>query len=262
MDAGEPQKDLLSRAQAGDTRALEDLLKQVQPQLYRFSMKMCRHPEDAEDVLQDSMISIARSLRDYRGTASLSTWLFSITRSFCIKKRRKGKHAPDQTPTADGLDRAVSEDLSPEEQVHKAAVWRTVQAAIATLEPEYREVLILRDIEGLSAKEVGAVVDASVGAVKSRLHRARAALREALVPLAPATGPECPDIRALFSQHLEGDVSLDVCSVMEAHVAVCPRCAVECEGLRSVFDACASAPCEIPQECDVVKAAISAVFKN
>jgi RNA polymerase sigma-70 factor (ECF subfamily) len=262
MTVADTQEELLIRAQAGDTQALEALLRKVQPQLYRFSMKMCRHPEDAEDVLQDSMISIARSLSDYRGTASLSTWLFTIARSFCIKKRRKAKHAPAVTPTEDGLERAVSNELSPQEQAEKASVWRSVRSAIATLEPEFREVLILRDIEGLSAKEVSAVVDASVAAVKSRLHRARLALREALVPLSPVAGPDCPDIRSVFSMHLEGDVSVDVCSTMEAHVAVCPRCAVECEGLRSVFDACANAPCEIPAQCDVVSDAIRALFRD
>ena len=80
---------LLEQARFGDDAALERLLKAVQPQLYRFSMKMCRHTEDAEDVLQDSMMTLARSFRDFRGASSLSTWLFTVARSFCIKKRRK-----------------------------------------------------------------------------------------------------------------------------------------------------------------------------
>lgn len=89
MNQESDTSQLLERARGGDAAALEALLRAVQPQLYRFSMKMCRHTEDAEDVLQDSMMTLARSFRDFRGASSLSTWLFTIARSFCIKKRRK-----------------------------------------------------------------------------------------------------------------------------------------------------------------------------
>ena len=77
MPIDDVQSDLLRRAQQGDALAVEALLREVQPQLYRFSMKMCRHSADAEDVLQNSLMAMARTLRDFRGEASLSTWLWA-----------------------------------------------------------------------------------------------------------------------------------------------------------------------------------------
>ena len=244
--------DLLDRAREGDTEALEALLRAVQPQLYRFSMKMCRHTEDAEDVLQDTMMTLARSFRDFRGASSLSTWLFTIARSFCIKKRRKSKFAPTTEESLHELSplekrRLSSSGPDPHEQVESAEIWRKVQASIERIEPAYREVLVLRDIEGLRAKEVAEIVGITVPAVKSRLHRARAALRANLAETPYRVKPGCPNIRQVFSQHLEGDLSPDICSTMEAHVAGCSICATECDGLKAALNACSSAPCKVPE---------------
>ena len=190
------QNALIDRARAGDQAALEALLREVQPQLYRFSMKMCRHTEDAEDVLQDSMMTLARTVRDFRGASSLSTWLFSVARSFCIKKRRKSKFAPEHEESLEGLapgerEGIVGSEPDPHAQAENAQVWRQVQAAIQQLDPDHREVLVLRDIEGLRAKEVAEVVGISVAAVKSRLHRARGELRERLSSLSRSYQKTC-----------------------------------------------------------------------
>jgi len=241
----------LERARHGDAAEIEELLRAVQPQLYRFSMKMCRHTEDAEDVLQDSMMALARSFRDFRGASSLSTWLFTIARSFCIKKRRKSKFAPEREESLEQLapgekGQIQSTGPGPHEQAESAEIWQQVQAGIQRIEPAYREVLVLRDIEGLRAKEVAEVVGISVPAVKSRLHRARAELREHLANTSYRPQPGCPNIRKVFSEHLEGELSPDICSTMEAHVANCPACATECDGLKAALNACSTAPCEVP----------------
>ncbi len=86
---------LLAAARAGDKQALETLLERHQAQVYRFGMKMCRDPEDAKDVLQDTLFAMARGVRDFRAASSISTWLYTIARSFCIKKRRRSKFAPE-----------------------------------------------------------------------------------------------------------------------------------------------------------------------
>ena len=242
---------LLDQARQGDTAALEALLRTVQPQLYRFSMKMCRHSEDAEDVLQDSMMTLARSFRDFRGDSSLSTWLFTIARSFCIKKRRKSQFAPKREESLEALspsEQAGIQASGPDAHasVESAEIWQEVHTAIQRIEPSYREILVLRDIEGLSAKEVAEVVGLSVPAVKSRLHRARGQLREHLATSPYRPNPGCPDIRSVFSQHLEGELSPDVCSSMEAHVSKCPVCTAECDGLKLALNACSSSPCEVP----------------
>ena len=87
-------QQLLERARAGQQAALVELLERHQSQVYRFGMKMCRDPEDAKDVLQDTLLSVARNVRDFRGGSSISTWLYTIARSFCVKKRRKSKFGP------------------------------------------------------------------------------------------------------------------------------------------------------------------------
>ena len=250
------QTVLLQQAREGDVEALEVLLRQVQPQLYRFSMKMCRHTQDAEDVLQDSMLTLARSFKDFKGMSSLSTWLFTIVRSFCIKKRRKSKFAPShesslQEMVLSGHTEPESSLPSPEKLVESAEVWREVQAAIQRIEPAYREILVLRDIEGLSAKEVAEIVELSVGAVKSRLHRARSELRSHLAPSAYEPKPGCPDIRKVFSRHLEGELSPEICSSMEAHVSQCDECAKECNGLRQALSLCTASPCDVPKSVQV-----------
>ena len=122
---------LLERARDGDSNALEGLLKAVQPQLYRFSLKMCRHEEDAEDVLQESMLTLAHSFQDFRGASSLSTWLYTITRYICIKKCRKSKFAPDRQESLDSLATMYQNSLqsnlqNPQEKAESAEIWRQV----------------------------------------------------------------------------------------------------------------------------------------
>ena len=84
-------EELLITARAGDRTALEVLLLRYQSKVYGFGMRMCRNPEDAKDVLQDTLLAMARSVGDFRGNSSISTWLYAITRSFCVKKRRRGR---------------------------------------------------------------------------------------------------------------------------------------------------------------------------
>jgi RNA polymerase sigma-70 factor (ECF subfamily) len=239
---------LLAAARAGDKQALEALLERHQPQVYRFGMKMCRDPEDAKDVLQDTLLAMARSVRDFRGASSLSTWLYTIARSFCIKRRRRSKFAPEE-------DRSLDSDLAgearhlaapgddPAEALARRQVERALEQAIAALEPSYREVLLLRDVEGLSAAEVAEVVGASVQAVKSRLHRARLSVREHVAPLLSVDAPPpaagaCPDVLLMFSRHLEGEVSADGCAEMQRHLESCARCRGTCDSLKRTLALC------------------------
>jgi RNA polymerase sigma-70 factor, ECF subfamily len=245
------EQTLIRAAQDGDGDALDALLKQYQPRIFRFGMKMCRDPEDARDVLQETLFAAARTLHGFRGASSLSTWLYTIARSYCIKKRRRGVLAPDVVSLdSEGAGAGAAPDRAPdpEESLAHREVGAALEAAIASLEPEYREVLLLRDVEGLPAAEVAEVTGLSVAAVKSRLHRARAAVRDRLAPLlAPAAPPDtgrgvCPDVVGLLSRHLEGEVGRDACAEMERHVAACARCQGACESLRQTLRLCGSIP--------------------
>ena len=103
--------ELLERARSGDEAALEALLERHQAQIYRFGMRMCRDPEDAKDVLQETLLAMARGIRDFRAASSVSTWLYTIARSFCVKKRRKSKFAPDAERSFESDVAAEGHDL-------------------------------------------------------------------------------------------------------------------------------------------------------
>ncbi len=250
--AGEP--DLLQAARRGDRSALSELLARHQQRVFGFGVKMCGNADDARDVAHDTLMTMARKVRDFRGDASLSTWLYTVARSFCIKKRRRTKGAP---AVHEPLDRGMQErsgepSATPEQTLLGREVRETVAAALDQLEPEAREVIVLRDIEGLTAAEVAEVTGLSVPAVKSRLHRARAALREHLLawvggePAEPRPA-SCPDVRSMLSRKLEDEISPQVCAEMEQHVAGCPHCTSLCESLKRTLAVCKALPTpEVP----------------
>jgi RNA polymerase sigma-70 factor, ECF subfamily len=134
--------------------------------------------------------------------------------------------------------------------------------AIASLTPAHRDVFVLRDIEGLAAAEVAQILAIRVDAVKSRLHRARLAVRERLAPvlgLAPqaersAPTGSCPDVLHLWSRHLEGEITAEVCARMEQHLARCPRCDAVCDSLKRTLALCRDAPA--PRVPDTVQAQV------
>jgi len=243
---------LLERARAGDRSALETLLERHQAQVYRFGLKMCRDPEDAKDVLQDTLLAMARGVRDFRGASSISTWLYTVARSFCIKKRRRSKLAPAEQRSLDAdagpeVRSLADPAKSADEVLAGRRVEHALEMAIDALEPMYREVLILRDVEGLTAPEVAEVLGVSVQAVKSRLHRARLSVRTHVAPLLEVPGDSsvapgtCPDVLTLFSQHLEDEISAEVCAEMERHLEICGRCRGACNSLKRTLALCRTA---------------------
>ena len=182
---------LLEQAQGGDAEALERLLRVVQPQIYRFSMKMCRHTEDAEDVLQDSMMTLARSFRDFRGASSLSTWLFTIARNLGLNEiRRRTRHPADSLdethPDNDSQPRHVVEDFTspiPAEAALSDELHARVEEAIRDLPEKQRTALLLCREGGVSYEEIAEILGGiSLTAVKSIIFRGRAVLKARLKP--------------------------------------------------------------------------------
>ena len=251
---GSPTDDeLLTAARGGDVVALETLLVRYQPHLYRFGLRMCGNVEDAGDVTQESLISMARSLRGFRGDSSVSSWLYTIARRFCIKKRRRGKFAPSRedsldAPETDAVERLPDPAPNPEQTATNRELATALTRAIDALDPSQREVIVLRDVEGLSAPEVANILGISIEAVKSRLHRGRVAVRHELAPMLrrPTIEPPrqtiCPDVLTLFSRHLEGDIDANVCATMEAHLARCGQCRIACESLKRTLAICRELP--------------------
>lgn len=252
---------LVEAAKTGDRRALEELLSRHQGRVFRFGRKMCGDDEDAADVLQETLLAAARTLPEFRGASSVSTWLYTIARSFCIKRRRTSKFAPQHINSldADGERAAEVPDpaRSPEESAAGKELQDALDGAIAALEPGYREVLVLRDVEGLSANEVAEALGLSVDAVKSRLHRARVTVRERVAPAlgvvdAPApAGPGCRDVVEIFSRRMEGEIDGSACAELESHLQGCPTCRGRCDSLRSTLALCKRAGEDHPVPADV-----------
>jgi RNA polymerase sigma-70 factor (ECF subfamily) len=250
------ETDLLAEARDGDSRALEALLQRHQRQVFRFGLRMCGDEESAKDVVQETLLAAARGIREFRGASSVSTWLYTIARSFCVKARRTGKFAPERLESLDAsaeVREVADGQRGPEEHASARQVEDALRAAIAALEPIYREALVLRDVEGLSAPEVAQILGISVEAVKSRLHRARLAVRERLAPVLgidpqPAAGPPragCPDVLELLSRKVEGEISGTVCAELEQHVQSCDACRARCDSLRASLALCSRAA-EVP----------------
>lgn len=174
---------LLEAARAGDAASLNELVERHMPVVRRFASKLCRDPEDAKDVLQDTLLGATRGLGRFRGDASLGTWLYALARSFCIKRRRSSKFAPSETLSLEQTREAADvrdAARAPDDASFARELTTALEAAIAELPPDYREVLVLRDVDGLTAPQVASTVGVTVSAVKSRLHRARAQVRARL----------------------------------------------------------------------------------
>jgi len=183
---------LLESARAGKRDALETLLARHEPQVYRFSLRMCGNPEDAREVLQETLVTAFKGIRDFRGEAELSTWPYQVARSFCIKVRRRrvGGACMEGIPgRPGGQGVADASEAGPDARAHAREVGTVLKAALATLPDHYREVILLKDVEGLSAEEVAEVVGENVPGVKSRLHRARLELRRLLSAVLDAEAP-------------------------------------------------------------------------
>ncbi|MEZ4269353.1 MAG: sigma-70 family RNA polymerase sigma factor [Myxococcota bacterium] len=250
MDTGDTE--LLQRVRAGDGLALDLLLKRYEERIYAFGMRLCREPEDARDVLQETLLTLARSADSFEGRSSLSTWLFTVARSFCIKQRRRRVGAPERLESLDDAGRFEASEpattaRAPDDAAADRQLADAIETALARLDEPMREVVVLRDIEGLSAAETAEVLGVSVAATKSRLHRARTQLRALL---SPVFGPDadrddastCPDIQRLWSRHQEGEISASTCAEMEAHVAACPRCERVCDSLGRTLAQCRATP--------------------
>jgi RNA polymerase sigma-70 factor, ECF subfamily len=253
---------LIDRARSGDSSALEELLGGIAPSIHRFGLRMCRNAQDAADVLQDTLLAVATHLNEFEGRSSFLSWVFTLTRTACSRRRRGMKNRAS-TRLSD-VDEPTSSLRTPEEHASDHEIALAITGAVDSLSDENREVIVLRDIEGLSASEAADSLGISVDALKSRLHRAREALRSALRPiLEPAsTKPSaaCPDVVALWSKKLEGDLRSEDCAAMEAHVKTCPTCGAACDALKRALLVCRQSvtPELAPEVQARVKAAVRA----
>ncbi|MFM9906198.1 MAG: RNA polymerase sigma factor [Nitrospiraceae bacterium] len=157
--------------------------------VYRYAHRLCGETEAAKDLVQETFLNAYRGLKNFRGDARISTWLYTIASRTSMKMRHKRKGEPEHelsldefVPTSEGEFRLQipTEGLSPEEALENKELRRALDQAINKLPKKYRMVLILCDMEEVSAKEVGTIMSLNERAVKSRLHRARLFIRREL----------------------------------------------------------------------------------
>lgn len=170
---------LISRARGGDREAFGELVEQYRDNVYRLAYRMCGNAYDADEAAQEAFVAAWRALPNFRGDAKFSTWLYRLTTNAAIDVMRREKR--HQT-VGDGemIDLADDAD-SPQETVERTEQQEAVQKALATLSEEYREVLLLRYMEELDYAEIAEVLQLPSGTVKSRINRAKAALKAALL---------------------------------------------------------------------------------
>lgn len=178
--------NLVDKAKAGELKAFEALMNRYEKKVYGIAYRMTGNRQDAEEVLQETFLSVYKSLNRFKGKSSFSTWLYRIAVNAALMKLRKKRVQTvslDEPLTSDDgnhLRREVVDWSTPEELVERKRLMEVVHKAIDSLPDTYRVIVLLRDGEGLSNSEIARILKMSVPAVKSRLHRARMHLRSKL----------------------------------------------------------------------------------
>lgn len=184
--ARDSERELLSAARNGSTAAFEKLVERYERRIFRLAQNITHHREDAEDVMQNAFVQAYRNLPQFREESRFYTWLVRITVNEALMKIRRRR--PNEVSIDAGIE---SEDVvmprelqdwgpNPEQRCSQRELQRILATTISELEPGYRSVFQLRDVEGLSTEETAEALDLSISAVKTRLRRARLQLRNSL----------------------------------------------------------------------------------
>lgn len=173
----------------GNPQLMESLVGKYSQRLYNFGLKICRDPVDAEDLVQDTFINMIRYMKDFRYETKFRNWLYRVAVTACIRMRKKSKFAPDQEISMD--DEAFQETLASEaaggimeepiDILINRETEQEIKKAVQELPPQYRLILVLRDMEGFSVEETAKITGLSQSNVKVRLHRARNQVKEILI---------------------------------------------------------------------------------
>lgn len=178
---------LLPKLLEGDESAFEELVRETMPRSLATARRLLGNDEDAADAVQDAYVSAFKHLKDFKGGSRVSTWLHRIVINAALMKLRSRRRRPERSIedflprfTDDGHNSKRPREWNQDAlaSIEREEMRRFVRASIEELPEAYREVLMLRDVEGLDTAETATVIGASENAVKTRLHRARQALRE------------------------------------------------------------------------------------
>ncbi len=188
----EQETELTRNVVAGDPEAFDAFVEHFRAKVFHYSWLMCGQTEDAEEVAQDTLLGVFQHLGDLRESERVRPWVFRIARNACLTKRRHSVFAPARELSldefvpivhGDGQHRHIEiADWSslPDDTLLQAELKEHLDEAIASLPDTYRSIVLLRDVEALSTEETAQILAISTDTVKTRLHRARLALRQEL----------------------------------------------------------------------------------
>jgi RNA polymerase sigma-70 factor (ECF subfamily) len=168
---------MVAAAAAGDDAALSAMVRLHHDRVYRFGLRVCRDPFDADDAVWEAFSKLS-ARRDVIADQGALSWLMTVVRNACLRLLRP--FAPRRRALGQEADSVAADAPDPQAALERFELVRRVHAALAALDEPYRQVLVLRDLEGLSGEETCAALGIELAAMKSRLHRARTALREIL----------------------------------------------------------------------------------
>lgn len=252
--------------------AVAEAIGLLQNTVYSFSMKVCGHPQDAEDTMQEVLSRSLEHLARMQDPQQLAVWLYTITRNRCWRMRRKPTHAPvnmlslDELMPSDAELGLLLQDAakSPELSLIETEQHHLLHQAILRIPANLRIVLVLHDMEELTTEQVAQVLDLQHGTVRIRLHRARLSVRKEMNQLLTGPGQEaenshapsnrtrskrrrkrqrpddCRELFANLSEYLDGRVDPVTCEQMRNHIEACPSCVAFLHHLRAAIDRCRS----------------------
>ena len=241
-----------------DPAKLDEALRILQKTVYSFSMKVCGHPEDAEDTMQEVLLKSLPYLARIESPQALAVWLYKVTRNRCWMSRRRSKFAPKETLALDDLmpDSAELASLgsSPQQtpEAHAISVQESerLHEAVLRIPPSYRLVLVLHDMEGLDTAEVAKIMGLQEGTVRVRLHRARLFVRRELAKPTPVAmvskqkatqskkPADCREMFASLSEYIDGRIDDVTCERMRIHLEDCPPCVAFVADLQRAIERC------------------------
>lgn len=167
-------RECITRAQRGDGTAFSELVARYQDRIYRFLMRLTRSPDDAMELTQDAFLHAYQGMERWRPEAQFSTWLFRIARNLAFDLLRREKRV-EFMPLEEDVA-MVDPAPTPDTALETVQRYRMLEAVLARLPAEHREILLLLEIEEMSYEDIAAVLDLNLGTVKSRIARARTAL--------------------------------------------------------------------------------------
>ena len=260
--------DLLS---LNTPESIEEAIGLLQNTVYSFSMKVCGHPQDAEDNMQEVLFRSLGHLAKIQSPQELAVWLYTVTRNRCWRTRRKSVYAPasirsldELVPDEQELGRLLEDSAaSPEDEVLDAERHQLLHQAILRIPAILRIVLVLHDMEELTTEQVAQILQLQPGTVRIRLHRARLSVSKEMNMLlsggveadvhrqTKATAsrqgkkrrkqPEdCGELFANLSEYIDGRVEPRTCEQMRIHIEACPSCVAFLRHLRAAIDQCRS----------------------